>query len=275
MPFGKPPRFDGRVLVAEDNPVNREVVLAMLEPLGCQVTVADDGQEALVALAREPFDLVLMDCQMPVLDGFAATKAWRQQEVATGKRRVPIIALTADVIKGVRERCLEAGMDGYLSKPLEQVQLVTALDRWLPAIGEVAAAPAVAPSAAATPPATPSTALPASPLDQRALDQIRAMQRPGSPDLLGKIIGLYLENSPGLLRQIRDAVAGQDGDALRQAAHSLKSSSASLGATELAALCKALEQRGRDRQLEDAAELLREMEIHYARAREALLGEMR
>ncbi|MDS4029984.1 MAG: response regulator [Candidatus Contendobacter sp.] len=275
LPFGKPPRFDGRVLVAEDNPVNREVVLAMLEPLGCRVTVADDGRDALVALAREPFDLVLMDCQMPVLDGFAATKAWRQQEVATGKRRVPIIALTADVIKGVRERCLEAGMDDYLSKPLEQAQLVAALDRWLPATGEVAAAPAAAPSTAATPLATPSTAPPASPLDQRALNQIRAMQRPGSPDLLGKIIGLYLENSPGLLRQIRDAVASQDGDALRQAAHSLKSSSANLGATELAALCKALEQRGRDRRLEDAAELLRELETHYARAREALLGEMR
>ena len=272
---GKPPRFDGRVLVAEDNPVNREVVLAMLQNLGCRTELVDDGREALDALAREPFDLVLMDCQMPVLDGFAATAAWRERESAADSRRVPIIALTADVIKGVRERCRAAGMDDYLSKPFEQAQLVAVLERWLPAAEKVVPALPFAPSTGATPPATPSTAPPASPLDQRALAQIRAMQRPGSPDLLGKIIDLYLENSPGSLRQIRDAVAGQDGDALRQAAHSLKSSSANLGATELAAICKELEQRGRERRLENAAELLRELEVHYARAREALLGETR
>lgn len=212
---------------------------------------------------------------MPVLDGLSATAAWRERESAADSRRVPIIALTADVIKGVRERCRAAGMDDYLSKPFEQAQLVAVLERWLPAAEKVVPALPFAPSTGATPPATPSTAPPASPLDQRALDQIRAIQRPGSPDLLGKIIDLYLENSPGSLRQIRDAVAGQDGDALRQAAHSLKSSSANLGATELAAICKELEQRGRERRLENAAELLRELEIHYARAREALLGETR
>ena len=155
FPLGKPSCFASRVLVAEDNPVNQEVVLAMLENLGCRVTVAGDGREALAALASEPFDLVLMDCQMPVLDGLAATTAWRQREGSTGGRRVPIIALTADVIKGVRERCRAAGMDDYLSKPFEQAQLVTLLERWLPATREVAPVPPVATSATPAPPPPP------------------------------------------------------------------------------------------------------------------------
>jgi CheY-like chemotaxis protein len=162
----------------------------VLENLGCRVTVAGDGREALAALASEPFDLVLMDCQMPVLDGLAATAAWRQREGSTGGRRVPIIALTADVIKGVRERCRAAGMDDYLSKPFEQAQLVTLLECWLPAAREVAPVPPVATSATpALPPppvaesvasgalaTPPTTSLPApplfptdAPLDERAL----------------------------------------------------------------------------------------------------------
>ena len=295
LPLGKLSRFGGRVLVAEDNPVNQEVALTMLENLGCRVVVVGDGREALDALAREPFDMVLMDCQMPVLDGFAATTAWRQQESTAGDRRVPIIALTADVIKGVRERCWAAGMDDYLSKPFEQAQLMAMLDRWLPAAGNIAPVPPVAVFATATPPqppgadsvtgktvdtppATPPPTPPPvptdSPLDPRALAQIRALQRTGQPSVLGKVIGLYLESSPVLLQRLRDAVAAGDGEALRQAAHSFKSSSANLGATRLAALCKELEQQGRDRRLENAPALLRETDGNYAQVREALAIEM-
>jgi len=278
-------RFAGRILVAEDNPVNQEMALAVLEMLGCRAEVAADGQEAVEAAMRTAYDLILMDCQMPVLDGFAATAAIRRWEQAQGRPRLPVVALTANVAKGVREECLAAGMDDYLSKPFGQEQLVAMLERWLPVAGDAPMSAPLAPSAVltisptATTPAEPAPASApeqtASPLDERALDQIRALQRPGAPDLLGKIIGLYLESSPGLLRQIRDAVAGEDGDALRQAAHSLKSSSANLGAKRLAAVCKELEQRGRERRLEGAAELLRELEAHHARAREALLEEMR
>ncbi|MFO1372777.1 MAG: ATP-binding protein [Candidatus Competibacteraceae bacterium] len=171
LPLGKAPRFTARVLVAEDNPVNQEVAVAMLESLGCQVTVAADGHAALAALERQPFNLVLMDCQMPGLDGLAATTAWRQRETATGSWRVPIVALTANVIKGVQEQCRAAGMDDYLGKPFEQAQLVAVLNRWLPSVGPVARPPAAAllptppqppvpeaaaTSAVATQPATPS-----------------------------------------------------------------------------------------------------------------------
>ncbi|HRX71610.1 MAG: response regulator [Candidatus Competibacteraceae bacterium] len=280
IPLGKSPRFNARVLVAEDNLVNQQVALAILENLGCRVKLVNDGREAMDALAREPFDLVLMDCQMPVLDGFAATTAWRRREIAEGGRRVPIIALTADVIKGVREECLAAGMDDYLSKPFEPAQLAAVLDRWVPAavppqsrVADSVTSDAVAALPAAPPPA-PLLSPADSPLDERALAEIRALQQPGQPSLLGKIISMYFASSPALLQRLREAVAADDGEALRQAAHSFKSGSANLGATQLAALCKELEQRGRDRCLEEVPALLQEVERHYAGVQDALTAEI-
>ncbi|MFO1372775.1 MAG: Hpt domain-containing protein [Candidatus Competibacteraceae bacterium] len=112
-------------------------------------------------------------------------------------------------------------------------------------------------------------------MDERALAQIRALQRPGQPSVLGKIIGLYLDSAPALLQRVREAVAAGNGEALRQAAHSFKSSSANLGAMALAALCKELEQCGRERRLEGTAALLAQLEIHHDRVREALAAELK
>ncbi|MCP5158475.1 MAG: response regulator [Gammaproteobacteria bacterium] len=298
-PTPRPKRatFDTRILVAEDNLVNQQVVLAMLKHLGCQVVLTSDGREALAALAREPFDLILMDCQMPVLDGFAATMAWRQQESATGSRRIPIVAVTANIIQGIQEQCRAAGMDDYLSKPFTQERLAAVLSRWVPAASNRVASPVMAASVsgtistsqpsvdrgvAATRPAAPPRAhftMPATPessvalLDERALAQIRALQQPGQPSVLGKVIGLYLDSAPALLQRVRDAVAAGDGEALRQAAHSFKSSSASLGAVQVSAVCKELEQKGREQRLEDVAQLLEALETHYLQARGALILE--
>ena len=186
-------------------------------------------------------------------------------------------------------------MDDYLSKPFTQEQLAALLERWLPKTGDATPTPAVLPSPvsplssiavangvvagegtamSAEPIDAPVPHPTASSLDQRALAQIRALQRPGKPNVLNKVIGLYLESSAGLLQQIRDAVASADPQALRQAAHSLKSSSANLGAMEVAALCKELEQRGREQRLEDVVKLLQELEIHYIEARDALTAEL-
>ncbi|MDG4598104.1 MAG: response regulator [Candidatus Contendobacter sp.] len=280
--------FDARVLVVEDNLVNQEVALAMLKELGCRSTAVNDGRAALAALEKEPYDLVLMDCQMPVLDGWAATAAWRRRESATGDRRVPIIALTANIVKGIREQCLAAGMDDYLSKPFEQARLVAILNRWLPAAGDSACPPpaasprapvldSVVGDALAAPSLTARSRPPTSTdslLDERVLAQIRELRQPGQPSLLSKIVGLYLDSAPALLQRLRDAVAAGDSEALRQAAHSFKSSSANLGATQLVALSKELEQRGQDRRLEDVATLLWELDRRYARVREALIVEM-
>jgi CheY-like chemotaxis protein len=126
--------LEARVLLAEDNVVNQALAVAMLKGFGCQVEVANNGLEAVDALERRSFDLVLMDCHMPELDGFAATRAIRERERAGGTRRVPIIALTANAMEGDRERCLAAGMDDYLSKPFKHSQLQEAVARWtLPA----------------------------------------------------------------------------------------------------------------------------------------------
>ncbi|QQS55364.1 MAG: response regulator [Candidatus Competibacteraceae bacterium] len=146
------PRFTGRILVAEDNPVNQEMALAVLSMLGCQGEVVADGQEAVEAVARTPYDLILMDCQMPVLDGFAATAAIRRWEHTRGRPRLPIVALTANIVKGFREQCLAGGMDDYLSKPFTQEQLAALLDRWLPASGGVVPMSKPSPSPDSPPP---------------------------------------------------------------------------------------------------------------------------
>ncbi|MCB1825045.1 MAG: response regulator [Candidatus Competibacteraceae bacterium] len=127
------PQFAGRVLVAEDNPVNQEMALAVLTLLGCQTEMVANGQEAVEAVARTEYDLILMDCQMPVLDGFAATTAIRRWEQAQGRPHLPIVALTANAMTGFREQCLAAGMNDYLSKPFAQKELAAVLKRWLPA----------------------------------------------------------------------------------------------------------------------------------------------
>ena len=148
--IGAPPRsrLQGRVLLAEDNPVNQELAAAMLKNLGLQVTLACNGAEALALLDAQAFDLVLMDCQMPVMNGYEATAALRAREPAGGPR-LPVIALTANALEGDRDQCLAAGMDDYLAKPYTRVQLTTLLQRWLPgsAAASTALPKAVAPQA--------------------------------------------------------------------------------------------------------------------------------
>lgn len=122
----------GHILLAEDNPVNQEIAISMLESLGCQGAVATSGREAIEALSRSRYDLVLMDCEMPDMDGFEAIRVIRGQEAGAAGRHIPIIALTAHMLEDIREQCLMAGMDMYLSKPFTREQLHTVLVRWLP-----------------------------------------------------------------------------------------------------------------------------------------------
>ena len=213
----------GRLLLVEDNPVNQEVALAILEELGLQADCAWNGEEALEKLAAERYDVVLMDCHMPKLDGYATTRRLRELEAASGRPRMPIIALTANALGDDAERCLAAGMDGYLSKPFSIDELYVTLKPY----ERKAAANPRGPAAAA--------------LDEQALKQIRALRKPGGPDLLKRIATLYVTNSRVLIDALRAAIIAGDAPAAHQAAHSLKSSSANVGATELTKLCAALE----------------------------------
>lgn len=131
-PDSPPPRVP-RVLVVDDNPINQLVAREMLLSLGVEVETAEHGADALARLERSSYALVFMDVMMPVLDGLATTRAWRELEQRSGRRRLPVVALTANAMASDRERCLEAGMDDYLAKPVRREQLAQMLARWLPA----------------------------------------------------------------------------------------------------------------------------------------------
>ena len=226
-------RFTGRVLLAEDHAVNRVLAVAMLNSLGLEVVVASNGLEAVAAHAAESFDLALMDCQMPEMDGFQVTAEIRRREAAgpDSSRRLPIAALTANAMTGDRERCLAAGMDDYLSKPFEEEELRMVLARWLKC------------TRSRTSVHEPVAAPPLQTLDVRRLEKIRKISGPG---LLQEVITLFLNDSPALLREVIDGMRREDLPALRRAVHMLRSSSANLGAVALVKLCEDIELSARD-----------------------------
>jgi signal transduction histidine kinase/DNA-binding response OmpR family regulator len=262
---------DADVLLVEDSMVNQEVGRRMLELCGCRVTLANNGLEALHCLNESGYDLVFMDCHMPEMDGFTATRAIRERHLTSRRgTRLPVIALTANVIKGTREECLEAGMDDYLAKPFSREQIEAMLRKWLglaqPERTEAAAdagSPEPARAAAGQAGAGPA-------LDQATLDSIRDLCPPGTPDLLGRIVTIYLEQAPGLIARIVTAVGDGDANELREAAHKLKSSSANVGALGLSELSRSLEELGRTGQPQEAADLLEQTQAEFARVTEAL-----
>jgi len=214
-----------RILLAEDNEVNQEVVVRTLQKRGCEVTVASDGREALDHLAKEEFDLVLMDVQMPEMDGLAATAAIREREQATGVH-VPVVAMTAHAMKGDRERCIDAGMDDYLSKPVNPRELFRVID------------------ALAKRPKAPDPASPETPV---AIDKAAAMEAVGDDlDLLRDVARIFLEECPRLMGEIAGLLEGECLQAVAQPAHSLKGSAANLGAVATMEAASALELAGKD-----------------------------
>ncbi len=195
--------------MAEDNPTNQKLVVTLLEQQGHRVVVASDGRQALARSAEQAFDLILMDVQMPELSGLEAAAAIREREQGTGTR-VPIVALTAHAMTGDRERCLAAGMDGYVSKPLRPDELFAAIEAVLSPPAERDAARSVPP---ADGPASPSP-------DADAL--VAAFG--GNGTLLAEVIDLFLADTPRILDEARRAIARHDAAALAASAHALKGS---------------------------------------------------
>jgi len=262
--------YHGHILLAEDDPVNQEVACSMLEILGYRVQVVANGRDAVDALAHTTYDLVLMDCGMPEMDGLEATRAIRAREAAHGQAPLPIIALTAHAMIGYRAQCLSAGMDDYLSKPFTPEQLHLVLARWLPHASEpsVSQGASVLTQAPAHP--TPRVA----PLDPQTLNNLRALQRAGTPCMLDKVVQLYYSNAPRLLATLREAVARGDAPTLQHTAHRLKSSSGNVGALGLVTLCQDLESMGREHCLTRAAAVLATLETEYVAVQQALEAEV-
>jgi CheY-like chemotaxis protein len=243
-----------RVLLVEDNPVNQEVARAMLQALGVDAVSAWSGEEALEKLSADRYEVVLMDCQMPKLDGYATTSRFREWEHAHQRSRTPIVALTANALSGDAEKCFAAGMDRYLSKPFTIDQLHEVLE-----------------SCATDRPETAGDAkIDGAVLDQQTLERIRALHRPGSPDLFAKVVGLYSSNSIALTDAMRAAASSSDAAGLMQAAHALKSSSAYVGAIALAELCKDIEAAAENGELDFACMLVEKLLAEHKQVLQAL-----
>jgi two-component system sensor histidine kinase/response regulator len=235
--------FDGyRILIADDNIVNQQVAMHILEKLGCHTDIAKNGEEAISMHTQHAYDLILMDCQMPVMDGYQATRAIRAQESGT---RTPIIAVTAFTMQGERDRCMAAGMDDFLAKPIRLGTLREALGRWLHA----------------------------STLDKpENRDEFASMQKMFGADF-AELTALYLADSPKRIAGLTQAVAEKNAVRIASFAHSLSGSCASIGATNLAGICKELEIQSKAEQLDNIEEMLSEIGAEYARV-EAKLQSM-
>ncbi|HZM51086.1 MAG TPA: response regulator, partial [Vicinamibacteria bacterium] len=246
------------VLVVEDNDINRLVALRTLERLGYRTAGVRNGLEAVETFKPETYAAVLMDCQMPVMDGYEATGRLRAAEV--GRRPTPILAMTAGVLAGDRERCLAAGMDDYISKPVAFEDLAAALRRWVPRGDSAEDLP-------------PAPVAPGAGLDARVLGELRALDAPGSGFFQG-VIGLFLSTAPGRLDALVAAVRSADAEAVRRVGHALRSTCGNVGAKRMYDLCASLEERAH-RPAAELEPLVQALLAEYTQVRSALEAEQR
>ncbi|GEM_PF-1235556 len=257
MPAAMPERAP-LILLAEDNPANQKLTIMQLQKLGYNVQAVNSGLEALEAVAHSTFSLILMDCQMPDVDGFEATRRIRQAELESGQH-VPIIAMTANDASQDWQDCLAAGMDDYLPKPANVNMLQNKIAHWL-ALGKWSL-PGPQHAASESAPAE---------LDAKAIKNLRRLAGSDDSGFLTALIDDYLVNAASLLQAMRSAVSAHDVHTLNRTAHTLKSSSASYGATRLSVLCRELEIYTRLGKLDGAEERLQRIEAEFARVKVAL-----
>jgi two-component system sensor histidine kinase/response regulator len=242
-----------RILIAEDNPVNQRVALYQLQKLGFLAEVVENGRQALDALRKTPFDVIFMDCQMPELDGYAATRELRRIE--NGKRHTWVVAMTANSLQGDREKCMAAGMDDYVSKPVKTEDLQAAIGRFS-GIRDIERE-------------TQETGSPGA-VDLSAMSGLRELEGESGESILGKLIDVFLENTPKVLAEARTALARKSSPLLERAGHTLKGSCSNFGAERMRAACQDLEVIARDGALEKAADALVAIEQEFGYVRHAL-----
>jgi signal transduction histidine kinase/DNA-binding response OmpR family regulator len=255
------PAISGRVLLVEDNAVNQEIVMLMLQKSGCIVNIANNGEEALKKLAKDTYDLVLMDCMMPVMDGYEAAMRIRQMQKNRTLPAFPIIALTANAIEGDREKCLASGMDDYIAKPFNAQDLSHKLKSWLDN--------------------SKSNNIEAQDiqrnenqnldfLDKTVLSALKDLDADNGEELLRRIITIYFEHAEKLIQNMASAWDAGDIKNIRMAAHTLKSSSHQVGANGLAELCRIVEHDARENRYDTSRQPLTNIQQQYAETRLAL-----
>lgn len=253
-------KVGAKILVAEDTRVNREVCCELLMHMGHTATVANNGLEALELMLAESFDIVLMDCQMPVMDGFEATLKYREWELNQGGTHLAIIALTGNAMDEDRHLCLDAGMDDYLKKPFNLKQLEDVLDKWLPDSTRTESDCNFEDAGINTPCHTLDDS--SFVLEREPLDAIKEIRKPGTPDILAKVISVYETDTPQLIIAMRTSLESNNTEELIRHIHSLKTSSAMLGANFLADQCHFVEKTLREGgELLDAKKIINRIEI--------------
>ncbi len=262
--------FDARVLVVEDNAVNQDVATGLLRNMGCSVMTASNGRRAVQLFVQESFDLILMDCEMPVMDGFDATKRIRDIERAmsglrdgdNSRSHTPIVALTAHALAEVRERCLKAEMDDFLVKPYDEAQIADMLGRWLTPRPIGAAADAKEPDGEEAPssPVAPMS------LDKTTVEHIRRIAGEDGSSLLSQVASQFAANAGPLMANLRATARDGDPEAVWRAAHSLRSSAGAVGAYRVAQCCAEIEALARDNGILPAEAVLAALESELTTA---------
>ena len=240
-PVGRATHPRGRILVVEDNPSNQKVSRGLLQQLGWSVDIARDGEEAIRAVQDARYDAIFMDCLMPGMDGFAACREIRRLE--SGPTRVPIIAMTANARSEARIRCLEAGMDDYIAKPVRPNVLEVILDRWVP-------------KRSPHPPETDE----APAVDAEVLARLRGLESDEGGDLLTELVDLFVTGAPKAVRRMRGQAGREQAEAMEREAHTLKGNASLLGAVTVADLCQRIEDHARDGLLSELQPLLGRLE---------------
>ena len=246
--------------MVEDNETNRLILEQILNRLGCHVTHAGNGLEALDILRQRSFDLVLMDVQMPVMDGLVAASKIRERESALGLPRQPIIALTANALAGDREMCLQAGMDDYVAKPVTIGSISTAMLRWLPATR-------VAEPAADSKPAAVETPAPAPSVPSLDFNDLRASLGKEAERIIPNIITAYLREGTAHIQVLSTLGDDFDLEHITRIVHNLKSSSAALGLAAFSGLCREVEQAARSQQRDKVREQVPQIVAEFEQVR--------
>lgn len=251
-------KLTGTILLAEDNPVNQQVANAMLKTIGIQMDLATNGEEAYQMIKNNQYDLVFMDCQMPVMDGYVATQLIRQ--LPEDKCNLPIIALTANALSDDRQKCLDVGMNDFLSKPFSLSQLRAMLERWMSTSNTQAdqsSRKIVEKNKNAT---HKDQAFDHVIINQEKLNELKSLDTDASNAILKNILSIFLSSAPHTISQINQAILTSDIETIQKASHALKSSAANVGAEQLSDLCRQIEMHASNQQINEVQHLMRSLQ---------------